>query len=120
MMDVEATGESRRFLELLLSMRSAFVRRGVLGGLAIALTVGIATAQSPRPTTQSTTQTYDIVIVNGHVMDPESGLDAVRNIGISGETIEEITAEPIQGRTTIDARGLVVAPGFIDLHQHDH
>ena len=64
------------------------------------------------------TETYDVVIANGRVMDPESGLDAVRNVGIAGGKIRAISAEPLQGRKTIDARGLTVAPGFIDLHQH--
>jgi len=70
--------------------------------------------------TSAATQSYDIAVVNGRVMDPESGLDAIRNIGILGDTIKIITTEKIEGRTTIDARDLVVAPGFIDLHQHDH
>ncbi|HEV8147719.1 MAG TPA: amidohydrolase family protein [Bryobacteraceae bacterium] len=63
-------------------------------------------------------QTYDIVIANGRVMDPESGLDAVRNIGIQGKRIAVITDRPLTGTTTIDARGMIVAPGFIDLHSH--
>ncbi|MBX2817108.1 MAG: amidohydrolase family protein [Saprospiraceae bacterium] len=61
---------------------------------------------------------YDIVIQNGRVMDPETGLDAVRNIGINGERIAEITTAQIRGYETIDAQGQVVAPGFIDLHVH--
>jgi N-acyl-D-aspartate/D-glutamate deacylase len=61
---------------------------------------------------------YDVVIAGGRVMDPESGLDAVRNIGIAGGRIARISAEPLTGTRTLDARGLVVAPGFIDLHQH--
>ena len=61
---------------------------------------------------------YDRVIVGGRVMDPESGLDAVRNVGIDSGRIAIITQDPIVGRDTIDARGLVVAPGFIDLHSH--
>src|SRR4051812_13961092 len=61
---------------------------------------------------------YDVVIVNGRVIDPESGLDAVRNIGISGGKIAAIADSPLQARTTLDATGLVIAPGFIDLHQH--
>ncbi len=61
---------------------------------------------------------YDRVVLGGHVMDPASGLDAVRNIGLTGGRIAVITTEAIRGRDTVDARGLVVAPGFIDLHAH--
>jgi N-acyl-D-aspartate/D-glutamate deacylase len=61
---------------------------------------------------------YDIVIANGRVMDPETGLDAVRFVGIRGDKIAAISATSLSGKTTIDARGLVVAPGFIDLHAH--
>ena len=61
---------------------------------------------------------YDMVILNGRVMDPETKLDAVRNIGITGGIIQEISENAIKGKETIDARGLVVAPGFIDTHWH--
>src|SRR4051794_18398957 len=61
---------------------------------------------------------YDRVILGGHVVDPESGLDAVRNIGILNARIAVITTEAVRGRDAIDARGLAVAPGFIDLHDH--
>ncbi len=61
---------------------------------------------------------YDVVISNGRVMDPASGLDEVQNVGIKDGRIAIVTSEPITGRRTIDASGLVVAPGFIDLHQH--
>jgi N-acyl-D-aspartate/D-glutamate deacylase len=60
----------------------------------------------------------DRVILGGRVMDPASGLDAVRNIGLQGGRIAVITADALIGRDTVDARGLVVAPGFIDLHAH--
>jgi imidazolonepropionase-like amidohydrolase len=63
-------------------------------------------------------QSFDLVIAGGRVLDPESGLDQVRNIGITGRKIVSVSAEPLTGRTTIDAAGLVVAPGFIDLHAH--
>jgi N-acyl-D-aspartate/D-glutamate deacylase len=62
--------------------------------------------------------TYDMVISHGLVMDPESGLDAVRNLGISGGRIRAISTDSLTGRQNIEARGLVVAPGFIDLHEH--
>ncbi len=51
-------------------------------------------------------------------MDPESGLDAIRNVGIREGKIVEITENPLHGKQTIEAHGLVVAPGFIDLHEH--
>ena len=63
-------------------------------------------------------ETYDIVISNGRVMDPETGLDAVRTVGIRGQSVVAISEGPLQGNTEINARGLVVAPGFIDLHAH--
>jgi N-acyl-D-aspartate/D-glutamate deacylase len=66
----------------------------------------------------TSSQEYDLVISNGRVMDPESGLDAVRNIGVSGGTVQALTNDGLQGRTSIDATGLVVSPGFIDLHSH--
>ena len=61
---------------------------------------------------------YDVVIQGGRVMDPETGLDAVRNVGIKGGAIARITTEPLRGTNVVDASGLVVAPGFIDLHSH--
>ena len=61
---------------------------------------------------------YDIVIQGGRVIDPESGLDAVKNVGVRNGRIEAVTEDPLDGARTIDASGLVVAPGFIDLHEH--
>ena len=68
-------------------------------------------AQQPPPV-------YDIVIANGRVMDPETRLDAVRHVGIIENRIRAVSETPLQGKTTLDATGLVVAPGFIDLHAH--
>lgn len=61
---------------------------------------------------------YDTILVNGRVIDPESGLDAIRNIGIRQRQIAAISSAPLRGRETVDVTGLVVAPGFIDLHAH--
>ena len=63
-------------------------------------------------------QTYDLVIANGRVLDPATNLDAVRNIGVRDGKIAAITAAPLDGRTRIDAKGLTVTPGFIDMHSH--
>jgi N-acyl-D-aspartate/D-glutamate deacylase len=71
--------------------------------------------QSPAVAQQAT---YDVVLAGGRVMDPESGLDAVRYVGIRGGKIAAISATPLKGQTVLDAKGLVVAPGFVDLHAH--
>ena len=69
-------------------------------------------------TTNLFAQQYDLVLEGGRVIDPETSLDAVRNVGIRDGKIARISAAPLSGRRTIDVAGLVVAPGFIDLHQH--
>lgn len=68
--------------------------------------------------TFSTAQQFDLVVQGGRVMDPETGLDAVRNVGIRDGKIVRISSDPLSGKRTIQASGLVVSPGFIDLHQH--
>lgn len=58
---------------------------------------------------------YDVAIVGGRVIDPASGLDGVRNVGIRGERVAVVTTQPVRAARTITAAGLVVAPGFIDI-----
>jgi N-acyl-D-aspartate/D-glutamate deacylase len=69
-------------------------------------------------TTLASAQQYDLVLEGGRAMDPETGLDAVRNVGIRDGRIARISAKKLNGRQVIHADGLMVAPGFIDLHQH--
>ena len=69
-------------------------------------------------TTVVSAQQYDLVLAGGRVMDPETGLDAIRNVGIRDGKIVRISSETLKGSRVIQAAGLVVAPGFIDLHQH--
>ncbi len=70
---------------------------------------------APRP---ACTEPYDLVLAGARVMDPESGLDAVRSVGIQGAKIAAISEAPLAGREIVDVTGLVLAPGFIDLHEH--
>jgi len=61
---------------------------------------------------------YDLVILDGRVMDPETEFDAVRNVGIKDGRITTITEDEIVGTDSIDATGYVVTAGFIDTHTH--
>ena len=83
------------------------MRTSIVGALALGL---LTSACSPTD--------YDLVLQGGRVMDPESGLDAVMSVGIRAGRIETVTEGTLRGARVIDAAGLVVAPGFIDLHQH--
>ncbi|HJR34858.1 MAG TPA: amidohydrolase family protein [Gemmatimonadales bacterium] len=78
--------------------------------LSALLLVAVAACAAP--------ETYDVVLANGRVMDPASGLDSIRHLGISGGKIAAISADPLQGDTVVDVSNHVVAPGFIDLHAH--
>ena len=61
---------------------------------------------------------FDLVILNGRVMDPETNFDGIRNVGVKDGKIALITEEKISGKETVDATGKIVAPGFIDTHFH--
>ncbi len=100
-------------------MRQSHLQKLVVaaGAMVLALT-WVTLSIAGKASSRATGEKYDVVIANGRVMDPESGLDAVRNIGISGGKIRAISTGALQGNTTVDAKGLVMAPGFIDLHQH--
>ena len=87
-------------------------RRTILGLMIIAL-VGLGS-----PIDAQTGERFDIVLSGGRVLDPETGLDAVRNVGIRGDRIDAISEGPLAGDVVIDVSGLVVAPGFVDLHAH--
>ncbi len=95
-------------------LQKTIVAAGAMGLALACVTLGIAGNSS----SAADSEKYEVVIANGRVMDPESRLDAVRNVGISGGKIRAISTGALQGKTTVDAKELIVAPGFIDLHQH--
>ena len=84
----------------------------------LALVGAAACTPAPAVTSAPPSPAYDVVIRGGRVMDPASGLDAVRDVGVRAGKIAAISETPLRGRQTIDATGHVVAPGFIDLHAH--
>jgi len=96
-------------------MKSTIGKPG--GGRLLAASLFLLVAACGGPGGQPVTD-FDLVILNGRVMDPETEYDAIANVGIRNGQIAAITTEAIEGRQTIDATGHIVAPGFIDLHAH--
>jgi len=86
-------------------------------GLFCGFLLTFLTACSPQAET-AVDVIYDTVLNGGRVMDPETGFDAVRNVGIRHGVIEMISADHLKGHDVQDVSGLVIAPGFIDLHAH--
>jgi N-acyl-D-glutamate deacylase len=86
--------------------------------LAVFFSVLLGGCEQRQGSAVASDELFDIVISNGRVIDPETELDGIRNVGIRGEKIVSVTTDNIQGSTIIDAAGKVVAPGFIDLHAH--
>jgi dihydroorotase len=101
-------------------MRVSFVVLRVLrGGCGFSCrAAAFATLVAVFAASVSAAPAYDLVIANGRVIDPESGLDAIRSVGIRNATIAAVSEAPLDGAQTIDASGLIVAPGFINLHWH--
>lgn len=93
-------------IENKLRISSVFV---AMAGLLICLTSQLAQAQQT---------VFDVVFKQSRVIDPETKLDAIRDVGINGKKIAAISTEPLKGKVEIDAKGKVLGPGFIDLHVH--
>ena len=82
------------------------------------LTVSLALSASLAVSLAKAAPLYDTVINHGRVIDPLTGLDAIRHVGIKDDRIVSISETPLNAKTNIDASGLIVAPGFIDYHWH--
>jgi N-acyl-D-amino-acid deacylase len=61
---------------------------------------------------------FDLALQNGRVIDPANGLDQKASLGIKGKSISALTSDSIKGKIELDCEGLVVCPGFIDIHSH--
>ena len=89
--------------------QSVFLRAGLLAAIALL---------GPGSAPLALAADYDLVLRGGRVIDPETGTDALLHVGIRGDEIAALSPEPLAGHTELDVTGLVVAPGFIDLHSH--
>src|SRR5918999_4942213 len=114
------TSRSSMSISCMLSRRRATRGNPPLWWLAaLAALAGVSAPAAAQPAQRAPAR-LDIVLVGGRVLDPETGLDAVRHVGIRNGRIAAITSARTipSARDTVDVRGLVVAPGFIDLHSH--
>ena len=66
-------------------------------------------------------QNYDILIKGGHIIDPVNNIDQVMDLAIKGNKIASIEKEisANQAKKVVDASGLIVSPGLIDMHTHN-
>ena len=98
--------------------RARLTCRHLLAAGLLAALVACAAADVPPEAPAAGVGRFDLAIAGGRVIDPETGLDAIRNVGIRDGAVAAIGDAPLDAAETIDAAGLVVAPGFIDLHAH--
>jgi dihydroorotase len=87
--------------------------------LLAALVAGLAVTQPSRPSARQTPPKYDLVIAGGHVIDPRNAIDGVLDVAVAGGVIAAVAprVDPA-GARTIDASGLYVTPGLVDIHTH--
>ena len=90
------------------SSRRSFLRAGTAALATVACAPAIAAA---RPE-------HDLVIRGGTVVDGTGAPGRALDVGITGDRITTIASRVSRGREEIDARGRVVAPGFVDIHSH--
>ena len=90
--------------------------RKTIQNSAVALIFALAASTAQAKTI--TSEVFDTVIEGGRVMDPETNFDAIANIGIRQGKITRISSDQLKGNHRINAEGLVVSPGFIDIHSH--
>jgi dihydroorotase len=84
-----------------------------LGVLALVFHLGAVVSAGAQPA-------FSLLIKGGHVLDPKNGRDAVMDVAIADGKVAEVAAsiDAARAQRVVDARGLYVVPGLIDLHAH--
>ena len=94
-------------------------RRAARYRLPAALVAGAVVAFTSSPAARQAPSKHDLVIAGGHVIDPRNGIDGIRDVAIAGGVIAAIAPRvDAAGAKTIDASGLYVVPGLVDIHAH--
>ncbi len=97
--------------------------RLALGAAAFSLGLGALTVSARQTAPQpASTPRYDLLLKGGHVIDAKNNLSAVRDVAIAGGRIAAVAAalNPADAVKTVDATGLYVTPGLIDIHAHTY
>ena len=65
---------------------------------------------------------YDLLIKKGRVVDPSQGIDAVMDVALAGGKVAAVAESLAEADATelLDADGMIVTPGLIDLHVHNY
>jgi dihydroorotase len=97
-------------------VKSPHSRRDFLKDSALGSGLAAASSAPPAPAPER----YDLLIRGGRVVDPSQRLSSERDIAVSGRKIAELAPriEPARARQVLDARGMIVTPGLIDIHVH--
>ena len=98
--------------------RYTFLRRSLVAGAVVSLLAVNHPAASIGQQPQAAQ--FDVLIANGHVIDPRNNLDAVMDVAVTGTKVARVAAkiDPALARRVVDATGLYVVPGLIDIHAH--
>lgn len=85
---------------------SELFRRGLAGLSILLMSHAVCAAE------------YELVLRGGRVIDPETGRDGIYEVAVADGRVAAISEVPLPSIDVLDVSGLVVAPGFIDLHTH--
>ncbi len=92
-------------------MTKLTLARGAVVAAVLAVALAVSAQQAPA---------YDLIIKGGHVIDPRNNLSAVRDVAVTGQAVAAVAANipAASGKQVMDATGLYVTPGLVDIHVH--